>query len=103
MPTAGRPWLLSDLPVVYTGAVIGRRGRPRRPRPTPAPDEERHGIELERLEHVIERAVLLEARDEIGQALERTGGNRTRAAQLLGLSRDQLRYRIDKLLIADPS
>ena len=89
------------------------------------------------LKHVVERAVLLEAEDEISlrtlvsllavetprdpavddttfklpeggidlevverdllrQALERTGGNRTRAARLLGLSRDQLRYRIDK-------
>ncbi len=35
-------------------------------------------------------------RDLIRQALERTGGNRTQAARLLGLSRDQLRYRIDK-------
>ncbi|HEY2907394.1 MAG TPA: sigma 54-interacting transcriptional regulator, partial [Vicinamibacterales bacterium] len=30
------------------------------------------------------------------QALERTGGNQTRAAALLGLHRDQIRYRIEK-------
>ncbi len=30
------------------------------------------------------------------QALERAGGNRTRAAALLGLHRDQIRYRIEK-------
>jgi two-component system response regulator AtoC len=30
------------------------------------------------------------------QALERTGGNQTRAATLLGLHRDQIRYRIEK-------
>ncbi len=30
------------------------------------------------------------------QALERTGGNQTRAATLLGLNRDQIRYRIEK-------
>jgi DNA-binding NtrC family response regulator len=30
------------------------------------------------------------------QALERAGGNQTRAATLLGLHRDQIRYRIDK-------
>jgi len=30
------------------------------------------------------------------QALERTGGNQTRAAALLGLHRDQIRYRVDK-------
>jgi DNA-binding NtrC family response regulator len=43
------------------------------------------GIDLESLE-----------RDLIRQALERTGGNRTRAAGLLGLSRDTLRYRLEK-------
>jgi transcriptional regulator with GAF, ATPase, and Fis domain len=30
------------------------------------------------------------------QALERAGGNQTRAAQLLGINRDQVRYRIEK-------
>src|SRR4029077_18247077 len=30
------------------------------------------------------------------QALERAGGNQTRAAGLLGLHRDQIRYRIEK-------
>jgi len=35
-------------------------------------------------------------RDLIRQALERTGGNRSRAATLLGLSRDTLRYRMEK-------
>ena len=30
------------------------------------------------------------------QALERTGGNQTQAAQLLRLNRDQVRYRIEK-------
>jgi transcriptional regulator with PAS, ATPase and Fis domain len=43
------------------------------------------GIDLERLE-----------RDLLVQALERAGGNQTRAGQLLRLSRDQIRYRIDK-------
>jgi len=32
----------------------------------------------------------------VRQALERTGGNRTRAARLLGINRDQMRYRIEK-------
>jgi two-component system, NtrC family, response regulator AtoC len=30
------------------------------------------------------------------QALERSGGNQTKAATLLGLNRDQIRYRIEK-------
>ncbi len=43
------------------------------------------GVDLATLErHLIE------------QALERTGGNRTRSAALLGLSRDTLRYRLEK-------
>lgn len=43
------------------------------------------GIPLE----VVERTL-------VEQALERAGGNRTRAGELLGLTRDQVRYRIDK-------
>ena len=43
------------------------------------------GVDLQQLE-----------RAWIEQALERTGGNRTRAAALLGLSRDTLRYRLEK-------
>ena len=30
------------------------------------------------------------------QALERAGGSQSRAAQLLGINRDQVRYRIEK-------
>jgi len=33
----------------------------------------------------------------VRQAIERSGGNQTRAAKLLGISRDQLRYRLKKL------
>jgi DNA-binding NtrC family response regulator len=36
------------------------------------------------------------------QALERSGGNQTRAGALLGLNRDQIRYRIEKFRIAKP-
>jgi len=35
-------------------------------------------------------------RDLVLQALEQARGNRTRAAQLLGMNRDQIRYRIQK-------
>jgi two-component system response regulator AtoC len=35
-------------------------------------------------------------RDLVVQALQRTGGNQTRAATLLGMNRDQIRYRIEK-------
>jgi DNA-binding NtrC family response regulator len=33
----------------------------------------------------------------VAQAMKRSGGNQTRAAELLGISRDQLRYRLKKL------
>ena len=33
----------------------------------------------------------------VRQAMERSNGNQTRAAELLGISRDQLRYRIKKI------
>ncbi|MHC4957362.1 MAG: sigma-54-dependent transcriptional regulator [Planctomycetota bacterium] len=35
-------------------------------------------------------------RDLVRQALERTGGNQNRAARLLGMTRDQIRYRLEK-------
>jgi two-component system response regulator AtoC len=44
-----------------------------------------HGINLEELERSL-----------VVQALERSGWNQTRAATLLGLNRDQIRYRIEK-------
>ena len=44
-----------------------------------------HGCKLHDLE-----------RDLLRQALERTHGNRTRAAELLGLTRDQVRYKVAK-------
>jgi DNA-binding NtrC family response regulator len=43
------------------------------------------GIDLKQLE-----------RNLVIQALERTGGNRTRAAELLRMTRDQMRYRVTK-------
>ena len=43
------------------------------------------GVDLEQLE----RSLVI-------QALKRAGGNQTRAATLLGLNRDQIRYRIEK-------
>jgi DNA-binding NtrC family response regulator len=47
------------------------------------------GVNLEE----VERQLLV-------QALERSGGNQTQAAQLLGINRDQVRYRIEKFGIS---
>ena len=49
------------------------------------------GVNLEE----VERQLLL-------QALERAGGNQTQAAQLLGINRDQVRYRIEKFGLPKP-
>ena len=40
-------------------------------------------------------------RDLVLQALRRAGGNQTKAARLLGLNRDQIRYRIEKFDLRD--
>jgi transcriptional regulator with GAF, ATPase, and Fis domain len=49
------------------------------------------GIDLEQLERSL-----------VVQALERSGWNQTRAAVLLGLNRDQIRYRIEKFKLERP-
>ena len=41
-------------------------------------------------------------RDLVMQALERTGGNQTRAGELLGLTRDQVHYRMEKYGLTKP-
>ena len=43
------------------------------------------GVDLEDLERSL-----------VVQALRRAGGNQTKAAALLGLNRDQIRYRVEK-------
>jgi two-component system response regulator AtoC len=50
------------------------------------------GVHLETLE-----------RELLVQALRRTGGNQTKAAALLGLNRDQIRYRIEKFGLDKPA
>jgi DNA-binding NtrC family response regulator len=48
-----------------------------------------NGVDLEELE----RSLVI-------QALRRCGGNQTKAASLLGLNRDQIRYRIEKFQLS---
>jgi two-component system NtrC family response regulator len=50
-----------------------------------APPPSRAGMSLEETEKTM-----------LTEALQKTGGNQTQAAQLLGISRDTLRYRIKK-------
>jgi DNA-binding protein Fis len=49
------------------------------------------GLDLEQVE-----------RQFVVQALKRSGGNQTKAASLLGLNRDQIRYRIEKFGLTVP-
>ena len=65
----------AQFPVVAGGGVSLTEGVDLPPR----------GIDLEHLERSL-----------VVQALERSGWNQTRAASLLGLNRDQIRYRIEK-------
>jgi two-component system, NtrC family, response regulator AtoC len=51
-----------------------------------------NGIDLEQLERSL-----------VVQALKRSGWNQTRAAALLGLNRDQIRYRIEKFNLEKPA
>jgi len=70
--------------------------RPRGPvapaRPQPAAEPSRtfvippEGIKLDELEDELVR-----------QAMDRAGGNKSRAAKILGISRDQIRYRLEKM------
>jgi len=50
------------------------------------------GIDLEQLEQSL-----------VVQALERSGWNQTKAAGMLGLNRDQIRYRVEKFKLKKPS
>ena len=49
-----------------------------------------NGVDLEKLERSL-----------VVQALRRSGGNQTRAGALLGLNRDQIRYRIEKFALGE--
>ncbi len=70
-----------DFPVAAAGARL-----------TEAVELPAAGIDLEQLERSL-----------VVQALERSGWNQTRAAALLGLNRDQIRYRIEKFKLERPA
>jgi DNA-binding NtrC family response regulator len=73
----------ADFPIASTARTV-----------MPALELPANGLNLEE----VERTLVL-------QALERTGWNKTRAARLLGLNRDQIHYRIEKfnLTTSDPA
>ncbi|HSB29165.1 MAG TPA: helix-turn-helix domain-containing protein, partial [Pyrinomonadaceae bacterium] len=82
----GNEITIKYLPRALTGDIrpaTEARGETRSNEPFRLPAE---GISLEYVEMSLVR-----------QALERSGGNQTKAAELLDISRDQLRYRMKKL------
>jgi two-component system response regulator AtoC len=84
-----RAMLLSDAEILDAGAFPALQ--------VAAPEAEgvelpASGIDLEKLE----RSLVI-------QALRRSGGNQTKAGALLGLNRDQIRYRIEKFSLSSTS
>ncbi len=69
-----------------------RRLTPAPPMGSPEPRAERNGFVLPETGYPLERMEL----EMVRQALERSAGNQTRAARLLSISRDALRYKIKK-------
>jgi transcriptional regulator with PAS, ATPase and Fis domain len=78
----GEELTADQFPVTSSGAV----------RLTEGVDLPANGIDLEQLERSL-----------VVQALERSGWNQTRAAAMLGLNRDQIRYRIEKFKLEKPA
>ncbi len=59
-------------------------------------------LDLERLPGGIVPLEVME-REMVRRALEATGGNQSRAAELLGITRDQVRYRVKKIALDEAS
>ena len=78
MLLADGPWLTPDLLPLAAARAL----------PVGSMELPMEGVNLETLE-----------RELVVQALRRTGGNQTKAATLLGLNRDQIRYRIEKFAL----
>ena len=74
---------LADVPVAAAALPIRLTGQV---------DLPAGGIDLEQLERSL-----------VVQALERSGWNQTKAAGMLGLNRDQIRYRVEKFKLGKPS
>jgi DNA-binding NtrC family response regulator len=79
--TEGDELTLDHFPIVETNAA----------RLSESVDLPAEGIDLEQLERSL-----------VVQALQRSGWNQTRAATMLGLNRDQIRYRIEKFKLDKP-
>jgi len=98
--------LVEQLVLLASGPVIEIDQLPMQPRPAPAPINSASGDGLDRLIASLSRPDMkLEdvERGLIVEALTRSNWNVTRAAEALGLSRDTLRYRIEKFGLQPPA
>ncbi len=85
-----RAMLLADGTTLMTGDFPVATGAP--VRLTEQVDLPASGVDLEQLERSL-----------VVQALERSGWNQTKAAGMLGLNRDQIRYRVEKFKLEKPA
>jgi len=88
-----RALILEDSDVITTEYLPGGLLAPSRPSNIGSSDQVSSQFVLPQQGISLDEAELSFVR----QAIERSGGNQTRAAELLGISRDQLRYRLKKL------
>jgi len=88
-----RALILEDSDKITTEYLPGGLLAPARPGQTPATEAVSKRFVLPEEGISLDEAELSFVR----QAIQRSGGNQTRAAELLGISRDQLRYRLKKL------
>ena len=88
-----RALILEDADKITTEYLPGGLLAPVRLAQTPAAEALSTGFVLPEEGISLDEAELSFVR----QAIQRSGGNQTRAAELLGISRDQLRYRLKKL------
>jgi DNA-binding NtrC family response regulator len=88
----GRLLTLADLSVGLKVPTIVSGPGPPLPTAEPVIRLGDEGIDLEQVERQL-----------VAQAMEKAGQNQSRAAELLGLSRDQLRYRLEKFGLKRPA
>ncbi|MBQ1401576.1 MAG: sigma 54-interacting transcriptional regulator, partial [Firmicutes bacterium] len=88
---------MRDIPVYLNSKNKGEA----RKKAEPATDDSKVIIDLEGEDMSLTEAVDLLEREMILKALEKCGGNKTKAGELLGIPRQTLKYKMDKMKITD--